>query len=183
MGWIGRIVRRQMGMDGLERDAAQVAARVNILARADEDRRRTQRHDDGTPLARWRWVAGRWERWSFIEDGFVPDDPPQTLLDHVASAGGPQDGQELRLVDGTWRTGEEEPVGTPAEAPTSSSIDAPPPTGAVESEGRTTEGDGGGHPAPLAEAEADSGADTGGGGEAQPADVAAQIEAWRRRSG
>ena len=176
MGWIGRIVRRQMGMEGLERDAAQVAARVNILARADEDRRRTQRHDDGSaPLARWRWLGGRWERWSFIEDGFVPDDPPQTLLDHLASAGGPHDGAELRLVDGTWRAGDEELEAPGGEASSSSSIDVPSPTGAEEPAGRAAEGDGHGDPAPIARADDE--------GEGQPTDVAAQIEAWRRRGG
>ena len=174
MGWIGRIVRRQMGIEGLEREAAQVAARVNILARADEDRRRTQRHDDdGVPLARWRWVAGRWERWSFIEDGFVPDDPPQTLLDHLASAGGPHDGQELRLVDGTWRAGDEEAVALRGDAPSSSSTEVSSTAGGAEPTGRAADGGGEGQPAPIAEDE----------DEAQPADVAAQIEAWRRRGG
>jgi hypothetical protein len=172
MGWIGRIVRRQMGIEGLEREAAQVAARVNILARADEDRRRTQRHGDGgAPLARWRWVAGRWERWSFIEEGFVPDDPPQTLLDHLATTGGPHDGHELRLVDGTWRADVEEPEGSPAEVPPS-----PGALSSLEADERAQDRPAGGgpeaHPAPAAD----------DGPPSDPTDVAAQIEAWRRRS-
>jgi hypothetical protein len=170
MGWIGRLVRRQMGIEGLEREAAQVAARANILARADEDRRRTPREDDVAPVARWRWVAGRWERWSFIEEGFVPDDPPQTLLDHLAAADGPRDGQELRLVDGTWRAADEEPAAPPVDP---SLTDRPAPDGAKPTLQPADEG-GAGLTVPAAEVATRE--------PAQATDVAAQIEAWRRRS-
>ena len=125
VGWLQELLGGRHGLRSLEaQEAAQAAARSNILASAERDRARARRLEEqaGEPTARWRRHDGVWERWSELEAGFAAVDPPETLLDYAARSTDAMDDVELVLVDGVWV-----PVGGPSDGPASPPPATPPP--------------------------------------------------------
>ncbi len=155
MGWLQHLLVGRHGMGAVEaQDAAQAAARNNILANAERDRIRARRLEEqaGEPTARWRRHGGVWERWSELEARFAAAEPPETLLDH-ADRSDLADDVELVLVDGAWgpaTAGTDDAVGAvPPPPPPPAPVPPPPP--AVEDD------------------------------EPSQAEFEAQLAAWRRR--
>jgi len=165
VGWLHELLGGRRGPGSLEaQEAAQAAARSNILASAERDRARARRMEEqaGEPTARWRRQDGVWERWSELEAGFIAAEPPEALLHHAARSADAVDDVELVLVDGAWG-----PAGRTSDGPTSPAAPdmnevvatpPPPPPPATP-------------PSPPRPAEEDPAA----------AEFEAQLEAWRRR--
>jgi hypothetical protein len=165
VGWLQELLGGRRGLGSLEaQEAAEATARSNILASAERDRARARRLEGqaGEPTARWRRHDGVWERWSELEAGFTPAEPPEALVDHAARSKDAVDDIELVLVDGTWG-----PASRPGDGPSSptapgaNGIVATPPSQSPLS------------PPPSSPRPAEE--------EPTVAELEAQLDAWRRR--
>jgi hypothetical protein len=102
VGWLDDLLGVQRRGWGHEQQAAEMASRATILANAERDRQRAERlaAADEAAVVRWRWLDGRWLRWSELDAADVAAVPPESLLAFAGT--GLADGQHVWFVDEEW---------------------------------------------------------------------------------